>query len=160
MPVLVDRQTSSFAVERCFGKRVRENVGSNGATASRVDLHWGPALNVTHNDQPPPAERRPKPRKRVLLRGIITFAKGAHSFDCTIRNLSESGARLLVGKSAQFPSDFYLINVRDGLLHEAKLIWNKGEEIGVAFKSTSTFDTITDPALGFLKRLWLSKAAR
>lgn len=104
------------------------------------------------------AERRPQARKRVLLTGIIAYGNGANSFPCTIRSLSETGARLGVGNSAQFPSDFYLINIRDRVVYEVKLVWNKGTEIGVTFKSTIALGGITDPALAFLKQLWLTKA--
>jgi hypothetical protein len=104
------------------------------------------------------AERRPKTRKRVLLTGIVVYGNGAHSFHCTIRNLSETGARLAVDGNAQFPSDFYLINIRDRVAHEVKLVWNRGAEIGVTFKSTIPLGGITDPALAFLKQLWLTKA--
>ena len=44
------------------------------------------------SDAPPPTERRPKRRKQVLLAGVITYADGAYSFDCTIRDLSETRA--------------------------------------------------------------------
>jgi hypothetical protein len=111
-----------------------------------------------NHDAPPPAERRPKARKRVLLTGIVAYANGAHSFHCTIRNLSESGARLAVGNNTQFPSDFYLINIRDRLVYDAKLVWNRGTEIGVTFKAVLPLAGITDPALAFLKQLWLTKA--
>jgi hypothetical protein len=114
--------------------------------------------NDDNHDLPPMAERRPKMRKRVLLTGIIAYDEGAHSFHCTIRNLSESGARLAVTDNALFPSDFYLINVRDRVAYDAKLVWNKRSEIGVTFKATIPLASITDPALAFLKRLWLAKA--
>jgi hypothetical protein len=109
---------------------------------------------------PPPAERRPKSRKRVLLTGIVTYAEGAFSFDCTLRNLSETGARIAIGKNMQFPSDFYLINVRDRVAYDAKLVWNNSAEVGVTFKSTMPLAGISDPKLSFLKRLWMAKAAR
>ncbi|HKQ11620.1 MAG TPA: PilZ domain-containing protein [Rhizomicrobium sp.] len=114
--------------------------------------------DAANRDVPPPAERRPKGRKRVLLTGIIAYANGAHSFHCTIRNLSETGARLAVGNNAQFPSDFYLINIRDRIAYNAKLVWNRGTEIGVTFENTLPLAGITDPALAFLKQLWLTKA--
>jgi PilZ domain len=109
---------------------------------------------------PPPAERRPGRRKRVLLAGMVTYANGAHSFDCTIRNLSETGAQVVIGKNAQFPSDFYLINIRDRVVYDAKVVWNKGSEIGVQFQKVRPLSDITDSSLGFLRRLWLSKATR
>lgn len=121
--------------------------------------HRGTGLgNDANHDAPPPAERRPKGRKRVLLTGIVAHGLGAHSFHCTIRNLSESGARLAVGNNALFPSDIYLINIRDRVAYEAKVVWNKGSEIGVTFTHTMPLDGITDPALAFLKQLWLTKA--
>jgi hypothetical protein len=109
---------------------------------------------------PPPAERRPKSRKRVLLTGIVTYAEGAFSFDCTLRNLSETGARIAIGKNMQFPSEFYLINVRDRVAYDAKLVWNSSTEVGVTFKKTTPLASINDPKLNFLKRLWMAKAAR
>jgi PilZ domain len=124
----------------------------------RLEPSQGALLGKDHNSPPPIAERRPKPRKRVLLTGIIAYGGGAHSFHCTIRNLSESGARLGVGSNAQFPSDFYLINIRDRVAYDAKLVWNRGTEIGVTFKSTIPLGGITDPAFAFLKQLWLTKA--
>ena len=104
------------------------------------------------------AERRPKTRKRVLLTGIVTYGNGAHSFPCTFRSLSESGARLVVGDNTLFPSDFYLINIRDRLAYDVKLVWNRGTEIGVTFKATIPLAAITDPSLAFLKQLWLTRA--
>jgi hypothetical protein len=115
---------------------------------------------MTSNDsKPPSAERRPKPRARVLLSGIVTYGDGAYSFDCSFRNLSETGARLVVGKNTVFPSEFFLINIRDRVAYECKLAWNKGTEVGVAFKATVALSAITDPSLAYLKKLWLSKAA-
>src|ERR1700692_139593 len=85
-----------------------EGAAVGGVTVSISDTFREIGLSIEHNDNspPPPAERRPRSRKRVLLGGIITFADGAHSFDCTFRNLSESGARIVVAKNAQFPSEF------------------------------------------------------
>jgi hypothetical protein len=122
----------------------------------------GMGVNSEPNDpsQPPPAERRPTRRKRVLLAAMVTYADGARSFDCTIRNVSETGAQILMGKNAQFPSEFYLINIRDRVAYDAKVMWNNGIEVGVQFKKTYPLSDITDPSMSFLKRLWLSKAAR
>jgi hypothetical protein len=109
---------------------------------------------------PPLAERRPKQRKRVLLTGIVAYGEGAFSFDCTIRNLSETGARIAVGTNTQFPADFYLINVRDRIAYDARTAWTKGAEIGVIFEKALPLSKITDPKLAFLNRLWMAKATR
>ena len=94
------------------------------------------------------------------MTGIIAYKDGAFSFACTIRDLSETGARLVVGKGAQFPSDFFLINIRDRTAYDAKVVWNDGARIGVTFKKTYPLSEIADPSLKYLKDLWMSKAAR
>jgi len=106
-----------------------------------------------------PAERRPKSRKQVLVGGIVAFDGGQRSFDCTIRDLSETGARIVAAKGAEFPPRFYLINIRDRVAYDCKVAWNKGGEVGVAFKATVPLSAITDPGLAYLKKLWLAKAA-
>ena len=49
-------------------------------------------------------------------------------------------------------------NIRDRIAYEAKVVWNKGSEIGVTFKLAMPLAGITDPTLAFLKQLWLTKA--
>ena len=111
------------------------------------------------SETPPPAERRPKPRSRVLLSGLVVYGDGAYSFDCSFRNLSETGARVVVGKNMQFPKDFFLINIRDRVAYDSTVVWNKGGEVGVAFKAKVALSAVTDPSLAYLKKLWLAKAA-
>lgn len=117
-------------------------------------------LGVTKDSEaPPPAERRPKPRSRVLLSGIVVHGDGAYSFDCSFRNLSETGARISMGKNLQFPSEFFLINIRDRVAYDCRVVWNKGNDVGVTFKATVALSAVTDPGLAYLKKLWLAKAA-
>lgn len=108
----------------------------------------------------PGGERRPKARKQVLLTGIIASHSGDQSLDCTIRDLSETGARIVAAKGVQLPEGFYLINVRDRVAYEARLVRNDGQAAGVIFEKTLPLSGLSDPALGFLKRMWLSKATR
>ena len=106
------------------------------------------------------SERRPKARKQVLLTGIIASHDGDQSLDCTIRDLSETGARIVPAKGVLLPADFYLINVRDRVAYDAKLVRSNGAEAGVHFNKTLPLAQLDNPALGFLKRMWLSKATR
>jgi len=107
-----------------------------------------------------PAERRPKTRKQVLLTGIIASPGGDSSVDCTIRDLSETGAKIVAARGAQIPAHFYLINIRDRVAYEAELVRSDASQAGVVFKKTLPLSGLTNPALGFLKRMWMSKAAR
>jgi hypothetical protein len=105
-------------------------------------------------------ERRPDQRRRFLLGGIITFADGAVSFDCVIRNQSVGGAKISHDRNVKPPAHFHLINIRDRVVYEVDLIWSKESESGVAYKTCTNLSDITDPALGYLGRLWLSRAGR
>ena len=107
---------------------------------------------------PPPAERRRAPPRRVLLSGLVTYGDGAYSFDCTIRSLSKTGARV-TSKQMQLPAGFFLINIRDRVAYDCAVVWSKGGEVGVTFKATVSLSALTDPALAYLKQLWLAKAA-
>ena len=91
---------------------------------------------------------------------LVTYSKGAHSFDCTLRNVSETGAQVVMAKNAQFPSEFYLINIRDRIAYDVKVVWNHGSAVGVTFKKIYPLSDFADSTLSFLDRLWHSKGVR
>ena len=70
-------------------------------------------------------------RRRVLRAGTIEFAGGA--IDCTVRNLSSTGAMLEVASPIGIPSRFTLIRA-DGHHIPCEIMWRKPNRIGVAFK--------------------------
>ncbi len=101
-----------------------------------------------------------KPRRRMLLGGVISFGDGTTTFDCAIRNVSAKGAKITCKKADQLPPEFYLINVRDRLIYNARLVWRTGHDAGLKIKETMRFSEITDPALSHLADLWMSRAVR
>jgi hypothetical protein len=74
--------------------------------------------------------------------------------------LSDTGARIAVTQDLQLPKRFYLINIRDGLAYDARVVWNKGTEIGARFASSLSLSANTDLAFSRLRKLWLAKAPR
>ncbi|MCK9911301.1 hypothetical protein MXD81_19270, partial [Microbacteriaceae bacterium K1510] len=48
-------------------------------------------------------EKRKIPRRRVLKEGKIVYADGLRVLDCTIRDMSASGARLLISSTVGLP---------------------------------------------------------
>jgi hypothetical protein len=108
---------------------------------------------------PPSDERRPKRRSRVLLGGLISYGGGTHNFICTIRNITDTGARIAV-RGRKVPADFHLINLRDRIAYDAVVIWFSDKEVGVKFRNTFRLSEISDPALGYLRDLWLAQATR
>jgi hypothetical protein len=76
-------------------------------------------------------ERRDKARHRVLKAGTIEFGGGA--IDCTVRNLSDTGAALDVTSPVGIPEHFTLFVPADGIHLSSTVIWRKEKRIGVRF---------------------------
>jgi hypothetical protein len=76
-------------------------------------------------------ERRDKARHRVLKAGTIEFGGGA--IDCTITNLSDTGAALDVSSPVGIPDHFSLFVQADGTHLACTVIWRKEKRIGVRF---------------------------
>jgi hypothetical protein len=79
-------------------------------------------------------EHRTAPRRRFLKAGRITFASGA-TFDCIVRNLSETGAALEVGSPVGIPERFTLVIDADHLHLPCRIVWRKETRIGVHFEN-------------------------
>ena len=77
-------------------------------------------------------ETRIAPRRRVLKAGAITFAHGA-AIDCTVKNLSATGAALEVESPLGIPSEFVLVVASDSIRRSCHVVWRKERRIGVTF---------------------------
>ena len=77
-------------------------------------------------------EHRIAPRRRFLKAGRISFGGGA-AFDCTVRNLSETGAALEVISPVGIPERFTLVIEADHLHVPCRVI--KEKRIGVRFET-------------------------
>jgi len=71
------------------------------------------------------------PRRRVLKAGSIEAGGGA--FDCTVRNISDTGAALEVVTPLFIPERFMLVVQADGLKRRCRIVWRKGKRMGVLF---------------------------
>ncbi|QDM19126.1 PilZ domain-containing protein [Tardiphaga sp. vice352] len=77
------------------------------------------------------SEHRIAPRKRVFKAGTIEFGGGG--IDCTVRNLSDTGAALSVESPAGIPSEFNLVVVSDQISRMCRVVWRKENRIGITF---------------------------
>lgn len=76
-------------------------------------------------------ERRDKARHRVLKAGTIEFGGGA--IDCSVRNLSDTGAALDVTSPVGIPERFILFVQADEIHRSCTVVWRKEKRIGVKF---------------------------
>ena len=82
-------------------------------------------------------QRRTAPRLRSLIAARIAYNNGQSTFDCLIRDLSESGAKLAISALAALPDTFDLIIPRDNRTHRARAMWRRANELGVRFEEHS-----------------------
>jgi hypothetical protein len=78
-------------------------------------------------------ERRQSLRKKSFLRGCVYFNKRRNAMDCLIRDLSDSGARIIFSGTVGVPDvvDLYVPQKEQTL--RARVQWRRGDEIGLVF---------------------------
>ncbi|MDQ0456486.1 PilZ domain-containing protein [Rhizobium paknamense] len=81
-------------------------------------------------------EKRIKHRARTLKAGRIIYNHGNSTMDCTVRNLSEGGAKLAADNLGVVPDRFEL-QLEGQPLHHCEVRWRKLTEIGVRFHDAS-----------------------
>jgi hypothetical protein len=79
----------------------------------------------------PDSEKRIAPRKRTLKAASIAFNDRQSVITCTIRNLSASGALLILPHVHMTPDDFEVFF--DGRYRSARVVRRAGMSLGVAW---------------------------
>jgi len=77
-------------------------------------------------------ERRIATRQRVLKQGMLAFGGGG-GIDCTVRNISASGARIEIANPIGLPPTFTLVIKADQFLRRCHPVWSADTRVGVAF---------------------------
>lgn len=80
-------------------------------------------------------DRRSDARHRVLKAGKIVFSHLGSVVDCTIRDVSDKGAKLFCQDQLAVPAQFGLLTTMDGHIRGAEVKWRDGEMLGVHFTS-------------------------
>ncbi|MFO1184791.1 MAG: PilZ domain-containing protein [Bauldia sp.] len=79
------------------------------------------------------ANRRSGQRRRALKGGRIIYGNLSMSMDCTVRNLSPSGARLEFEGGDAVPDEFYLFITGDHVIARVGVAWRRVAAVGVHF---------------------------
>lgn len=79
-------------------------------------------------------ERRLGRRRRVFLSGKIVYGDFAIHVDCTVRDLSEGGAKVLLGSpDTSVPARCHLLDVGKKTIIPVRVAWRRGAYIGFEF---------------------------
>jgi hypothetical protein len=68
------------------------------------------------------ANKRFQQRNRCLKEGKIIFGNGTFVVDCTIDNVSETGAHVRVLGSSPLPKEFLLVEPSRNIVHKAEIV--------------------------------------
>ena len=77
-------------------------------------------------------EKRRAPRHRVFKHGTLAFPGGG-VIDCTVRNISTTGARVDVDSPVGLPEVVTLMISTDHFVRQCRKIWCNDNRIGLAF---------------------------
>jgi hypothetical protein len=77
-------------------------------------------------------DKRTSPRRRTLKAGKVILSDWT-SIDCTIRDLSEGGAKLEFGGVVILPPEFQLLIVSENTLIPTALVRHHGLQAGIRF---------------------------
>ncbi|MGA0602320.1 PilZ domain-containing protein [Caulobacter sp. KR2-114] len=106
-------------------------------------------------DNPPPyVEKRGIRRNRVFLAGKLTNGHGL-VMDCTIRDLSEVGAKVHVPSAIGLPDEVALLVMREGVVRLSRRMWSRSPLFGLEFLDAEDIQTTTKAQYMGLRRHWL-----
>ncbi len=78
------------------------------------------------------SDRRLDARRKTLKSAKIIFNKRQSVIDCFVRDLSETGAKLMLPDMIPIPKQFKLV-LHDGTVHGCEIMRINGKEVGVRF---------------------------
>ncbi|HMH71554.1 MAG TPA: PilZ domain-containing protein [Bradyrhizobium sp.] len=79
-------------------------------------------------------DKRNTYRSRALKGGVILLRHLGTTINCTVRNLSKTGACLIVMSQVNIPTEFELVLDRDNVPRRCRLAWRTSDRVGVEFQ--------------------------
>lgn len=121
-------------LERLDGELARIRMAAEAASSGSRDWAVVPEPEATAAGAAAEGrDRRRQPRWRTLKPGKIVL-NGYHStIDCTVRNMSEGGARLRIEGPIAIPEFFHLKVTEAGALRRVRKCWHINNDLGVQF---------------------------
>ena len=98
------------------------------------------------------AEQRGSPREKVFMAAKV--AAGGGAVDCTIRDISETGAQLHAPSVLRLPDKVHLLIPSEGLLIHAQRVWTRFPLCGLKFITFEEIEGSTHPQAGPLQEAW------
>jgi hypothetical protein len=82
------------------------------------------------------------------------IALGSTAADCTIRDISVTGARLDAPSVLRLPDEVHLLILREGLVVRARRVWSRFPLCGLNFIGAEAVERSTHPQASPLRDAW------
>lgn len=112
------------------------------------------------DDLPPVNNRRENRRQRVVVGGLIVSRDGVQTWDCLVRDLSGTGAKIKVSQSVVIPEHCHFVQLKDGIAFDAIVQWIRLPEIGLKISDPVSLKETTDAKYKHLRGLWMERRNR
>ena len=77
-------------------------------------------------------------RSRVLKGAKLVNMNNWSLVDCIIRDMSETGARIICGDQFAVANEFRFLVPTENTICNARVVWRRGEMLGIEFTSEKT----------------------
>lgn len=112
------------------------------------------------DDLPPIVDRRNCTRKRVLQGGLIVSRDGTQTWDCSIKDVTELGAKIRIPEGQVIPERCILVNLKEGMAYQVIVQWIHLPLAGLRCLETYRLQDLSDSKLMFVRRLWQERRGR
>jgi hypothetical protein len=104
------------------------------------------------DDLPPRVvDTRYAPRQRGLFAGRVCSRDGLMMFECRVRDLSETGARIVLKDGQCIPRHVFFSHSRTAVIYECEVSWTSPPQFGLKFLREVFADD--EPGNAFLEGL-------
>lgn len=79
--------------------------------------------------------KRVAARQRVMKAAKLISMDRSTMTDCSVKNVSATGAQIMVENQAVVPKEFYFLQMKDNQMCSAKVVWRRDKLIGIHFTS-------------------------
>jgi len=104
------------------------------------------------------SELRKAVRKKVLVTGKIIWDEGAHVADCSILDMSATGARVAIKTHQTVPETVFLLDMANRMAHKATVASQRADGFGLKFLNSWKLADVAAPDLRYLKRIYVQAA--
>ncbi|NNE21861.1 MAG: PilZ domain-containing protein [Rhizobiales bacterium] len=94
-------------------------------------------LDTTATETPIPGERRSDFRRSVNMSGVCEFSNTQERVDCSIVDITNSGAQLTMPDTGSVPDQFKLYVVPLNTILDCRVEWRQETRLGVSFTTLS-----------------------